>query len=333
MSGIWVSRGPLAQGWDSRLCYFTRRVTAEPAPRPMRRLPSPARPHRHLLAAALVLGAALSAAGADAAEVSLYEVSVPLRGAGEAERAVAFAEAIKAVAVRVSGRRDAAANATVTAADPALHVQRYTSGTDLRLSVGFDDASVDRLLQQAGLTFWAAERPLTLVDVNAEDRSAAIDAAQWRGLPIAWQAGAVAIGPAQAVLRGTPSGAQFDWTFTHVGETVQARGSLADGVHLAADTLAARYAPPSSRGTSSLVLRVAGMDDVGRYAGVLAYLESLSLVRSVAVEALEGDVLRLRVSVRGDRELLGRIAALDGKLEPVAGDAEPAADADFSFEP
>ena len=299
----------------------------------MRRLPRPARQHGHLLAAALVLGAVLSAAGADAAEVRLYEVTVPLRGTGEAERAGAFAEAIKAVAVRVSGRRDAAANATVTAADPARHVQRYTSGTDRTLTVGFDGASVDRLLQQAGLTFWAAERPLTLVDVSAEDRSAAIDAAQWRGLPIAWQAGAVAIGPAQAVLRGTPSGAQFDWTFTHVGETVQARGSLADGIHLAADTLAARYAPPSSRGTSSLVLRVAGMEDVRRYAGVLAYLESLSLVRSVAVEALEGDVLRLRLSVRGDRELLGRIAALDGKLEPVARDPEPAADADFSFEP
>jgi hypothetical protein len=287
----------------------------------------------HLLAAALALAAALPAAGADAAEVPLYEVKVPMRGAGEAERGAAFAEAIKAVAVRVSGRRDAAASATVTGADPARHVQRYASGTDGTLTVGFDGAAIDRLLQQAGLTFWAAERPLTLVDVTADDRRAANDAAQWRGLPIAWQAGAVAIGPAQAVLRGTPSGAQFDWSFSHAGETVQARGSLADGIHLAADTLAARYAPPSSRGTSSLVLRVAGMEDVGRYAGVLDYLESISLIRSVTVEALEGDVLRLRVSVRGDRELLGRIAALDEKLKPVARDAEPAAAADFIFEP
>jgi uncharacterized protein len=299
----------------------------------MRRLPSFARHYGHLLAAALVLGAVLSGVGADAAEVPLYEVKVPMRGAGEAGRAVAFAEAIKAVAVRVSGQREAAANATVTAADPARHVQRYTSGTDRTLTVGFDGASIERLLQQAGLTYWAAERPLTLVDVTADDRSAAIDAAQRRGLPIAWQAGAVAIGPAQAVLRGTPSGPQFDWSFTHAGQTVQGRGSLADGIHLAADTLAARYAPSSSRGTSSLVLRVAGMDDVRRYTGVLAYLDSLSLVRSVAVEALEGDVLRLRVSVRGDRELFGRIAALEAKLKPVARDATPATDADYSFEP
>jgi hypothetical protein len=299
----------------------------------MRRLPSLSLQHGHLLAAALVLGAALSGVGADAAEVPLYEVKVPLRGASEAERGVAFAEAIKAVAVRVSGRRDAAANATVTAADPARHVQRYSSGTDRTLTVGFDGASIERLLQQAGLTFWAAERPLTLVDVTTDDRSAAIDTAQWRGLPIAWQAGAVAIGPAQAVLKGTPSGPQFDWSFSHAGETVQARGSLADGIHLAADTLAARYAPPSSRGTSSLVLRVAGMHDVRQYTGVLAYLDSLSLVRSVTVEALEGDVLRLRLSVRGDRELLARIAALEAKLKPVARDAGLAADADFSYEP
>lgn len=299
----------------------------------MRRFPSLARHHGHLLAAALALGPALSGVGAVAAEVPLYEVKVPLRGAGEAERGVAFAEAIKAVAVRVSGRRDAAANATVTAADPSRHVQRYASGTDRKLTVGFDGASIERLLQQAGLTFWAAERPLTLVDVTTDDRSVAIDAAQWRGLPIAWQAGAVAIGPSQAVLKGTPSGPQFDWSFSHAGETVQARGSLADGIHLAADTLAARYAPPSSRGTSSLVLRVAGMDDVRQYTGVLAYLDSLSLVRSVTVEALEGDVLRLRLSVRGDRELFGRIAALEAKLKPVARDAERAADADFSYEP
>jgi len=299
----------------------------------MRPLPSFARPHGHLLAVALLLGALLPGADTDAAEVPLYEVKVPLNGTSEAERATAFAEAMRAVAVRVSGRREAAANATVTAADPARHVQRYTSGSDKTLTVGFDGASVDRLLQQAGLTFWAAERPLTLVDVATADRVAAVDAAQWRGLPIAWQAGAAAIGPAQAVLKGTPNGPQFDWSFSHAGETVQARGSLADGIHLAADTLAARYAPPSSRGNSSLVLRVAGMGDVRMYTGALAYLDSLSLVRSVAVEALEGDVVRLRVVVRGDRELLGRIATMDGKLQPVARGAEPAPEADFSFEP
>lgn len=299
----------------------------------MRPRPRLARLHGYLLTAAIVAGFSLVASLAGAADVRLYEVKVPLNGATEADRGAALADAMKAVAVRVSGRRDAAANATVTAADPARFVQRYAAGSDRTLTVGFDGASVERLLQQAGLTFWAAERPLTLVDVVAEDHSAALEAAEWRGLPIAWQSGAASTGPGQAVLRGTPNGEQFDWSFSHGGETVQGRGTLADGIHLAADTLAARYAPPSSRGTSTLVLRVKGMDDLRHYTGVLGYLESLSLVRSVAVEALEGEVLRLRVVVRGDRELLGRVAALEAKLQPVSRGGDAAADADFVFQP
>jgi len=292
-----------------------------------------ARLHGYLLTAAIAAAATLVANLAGAADVRLYQAKVPLNGTTEADRGAALAEAMKAVAVRVSGRRDAAANATVTAADPARYVQRYAAGSDRTLTVGFDGDSVERLLQQAGLTFWAAERPVTLVDVVVEDRSAALEAAEWRGLPIAWQPGAVATGPGQAVLRGVPNGAQFDWSFSHGGETVQGMGSLADGIHLAADALAARYAPPSTRGTSSLVLRVKGMDDLRHYTGVLGYLESLSLVRRVEVEALEGDVLRLRVLVRGDRELLGRVAGLEAKLQPVASGADQAADADFIFQP
>lgn len=299
----------------------------------MRSRPRLARLHGHLFNAAIVTGALLVASLAGAADVRLYEVKVPLKGTTEADRGAALAEAMKAVAVRVSGRRDAAANATVTAADPARYVQRYAAGSDRTLKVGFDGASVERLLQQAGLTFWAAERPLTLVDVVAEDRSAALEAAEWRGLPIAWQSGAVATGPDQAVLRGTPSGAQFDWSFSHGGQTVQGRGTLADGIHLAADTLAARYAPPSTRGTATLVLRIEATDDLRHYMGVLGYLESLSLVRRVEVEALEGDVLRLRVAVRGDRDLLGRVAALESKLQPAPRGADPVEDADFVFQP
>jgi transposase len=48
------------------------------------------------------------------------------------------------------------------------------------------------------------------------------------------------------------------------------------------------------------------MDDLADYAGLLEYLRSLSLVRDVEVESLDGAVVRLRMVVRGDRELLGR---------------------------
>jgi BMFP domain-containing protein YqiC len=70
-----------------------------------------------------------------------------------------------------------------------------------------------------------------------------------------------------------------------------------------------------------------------RYLGVIDYLESLSLVRRVEVEALEGDLLRLRVTVRGDRDLFGRVVALEAKLLPAVRGADPAEGADFIFEP
>jgi hypothetical protein len=75
------------------------------------------------------------------------------------------------------------------------------------------------------------------------------------------------------------------------------------------------------------------MDGYAAYAGVLAYLNSLSIVREVAVEALEGEVLQLRVVQRGDLELLARLAALDGRLVPVAAGAAEGGGADFRYQP
>ncbi len=73
------------------------------------------------------------------------------------------------------------------------------------------------------------------------------------------------------------------------------------------------------------------MDEIADYSGLLAYLRELSLVRRVEVESLHGEVITLRVAVRGDRELLGRIAALDGRLQPGSEGATPAAD--FVYRP
>jgi hypothetical protein len=58
------------------------------------------------------------------------------------------------------------------------------------------------------------------------------------------------------------------------------------------------------------------------------------MVRDLAVEALTGDVIRLRLTVIGDRQLLMRIAALDGRLLPADRSTDPAeAGADFLFQP
>ena len=287
-----------------------------------------------LAAAFAAITALLWSAGARP-DVPLYEVSVPLTGTTEADRAAGMAAALRAVAVKASGQREAADNPVIAAANPAKFVQRYSTTTDRMLKVGFDGRATEQLLQQAGLTLWPAERPLTLVNAPVGDPLEFEAAAQWRGLPISWSVGAPA--PADrphAVLSGVPSGSGFAWTFTHDGRTVQARGSAADGVNLAADTLAARYAPPSTRSSSSLTLRIGGMDDLRSYSGLLAYLRSLSLVRDVDVLSLEATVITLRVVVRGDRELLARIAALEGRLQPVArGEPEAAPAVDFVYLP
>ena len=287
------------------------------------------------LAAALAIAMALLWPCAARPDVPLYEASVPLKGTTAEDRAAGLAEALRAVAVRASGRREAADNPVIATADPNKYVQRYSTTAQRMLKVGFDGRATEQLLQQAGLQLWPAERPLTTIDAPGVDQGAVEAAAQWRGLPVAWASvGEVPSGPARAALTGVPSGGGYAWTFTHDGRSVQGQGSAQDGINLAADTLAGRYAPASTRSTSKLSVRVDGMDDVAAYAGLLGYLRSLSLVRDVEVESLQGSVVTLGLLVRGDRELLGRIAAFDGRLQPAAPGAEGAArSADFTFQP
>jgi len=286
--------------------------------------------------AALAFIAALLWSACALPQVRLYEVSVPLQGTTEADRATAMAVALKAVAVRASGRREAADHPAISGASPAKYLQRYSTTADRKLKVGFDGRSIEQLLQQAGLPLWPAERPLTVVSAPVTDPAVVEAAAEWRGLPIVWSTGeaTAASSGARAMLTGVPSGADFAWTFTHDGRTAQARGSAQAGIDLAADTLAARYAPASTRSSSSLSLRIGGMDDLADYAGLLEYLRSLSLVRDVEVESLDRAVVRLRMVVRGDRELLGRIAALDGRLQPgAAAEAGAEPEVDFVYRP
>jgi hypothetical protein len=232
----------------------------------------------------------------------------------------------------VSGRREAAANRAIAAADPTRYVQRYSTTADGQLKVGFDGRSIEQLLQQAGLPIWPRERPVTTIDAAEADRAELQRAADARGLPVTF-AGGVAGGGA-AVLAGRRVGPQYEWTFRHAGQTVTATGTGETGVDLAADTLVARYAPESTRSTNAVTIRVAGMQRLDAYSGLLSYLDSLSLVRSVDVESLERDIVQLRLGVRGDRVLLDRIVALDTRLQAVeaTGDGTPAG-VDFLYVP
>ena len=288
-----------------------------------------------------------------AADVAIYQSIVPMPNGKDA----AFAEALRTTAVRASGRRDAGSNKVIAsaAANPGRYVQEYSTTPDRYLKVGFEAQAIDRLLQQAGLPVWPLERPVTLVLLvvpsagggsraivdgdRVPEKAEAERVAQARGLPIAWPGGTVSAasvrstiagGPdgevggssARPVLAGVASGGLVTWLFRQPGQAASASGSVEDGVDLAADSLAARYAPPSTRSNSSLTVRIGGVEDVRAYAGLIEYLKSLSLVRNISVSEMAGGVVTLELLVRGDLALLRRIVALDGRLQ--AGDQVPA---------
>ncbi len=282
---------------------------------------------------------------APAAEVTPYQAVVALSGTTEADRAAAFGEALKIAAVRASGRSDAATAPRVVAAaaDPASYVQQYSTTADRMLKVGFDPRALDQLLQQAGLPSWASERPAVtvmlftpavaggaralMVGDRVTERLEVERAAQLRGVPIAWPtesldpAAARARLPSEvAALLGLGGGGSggYEWVFAHAGRTVRVQGGIGQAVGAAADALAARYAPASTGTTSSVRLRVGGLENVRDYAALVEYLEDLSLVRSVGVRELQRDSVQFDLAVRGDAELLRRIFALDGRLAPAA---------------
>jgi hypothetical protein len=311
---------------------------------------------RAVLAALLLLPLAV------AADVALYQAAVPLKGLTPEDRSAAFSDALKVAAVRASGRRDAGEVPVIAAAaaDPQRYVQQYSTTADRMLKVGFDGRAMEQLLQQAGLPLWPAERPATLVllftpgvasgarAVTAAERPperVEIErVAQLRGLPLAWPAETVepaaargrvaAAGSTAAVLLGMSGAAAGEWTFGHAGQTTRSQGGPSAGVGLAADSLAARYAPGSTRGVSTVSVRIGGLDDVGGYAALTRYLEGLSLVRAVSPGELAGGTVLFELAVRGDLELLRRVFALDGRLAAAPRAATPAPDApDFIWQP
>ena len=308
-----------------------------------------------------LLPALLVVASARAVTVpNLYETAQPVDGSRDA----AFVEALKTVLVRVSGQRDAALRVGEIS-DPRKYAQRFGFTAGNVLEVGFDAASVDQLLSNAGLPIWGRERPATVVmfgveevgawrwlaaDTPAREREAIEKVARERGLPVKWpvmdaqeRSEASSDSPglmqaasrygADAVLLGRARGGVIQWTLLSNEGAAQASGGLDDGVHLAADTFARVFAASGSS-LGSVILEVAGISDLNAYAATLNYLEGMTLVRGVALEQVTGDKMRFRLAVRGDAATLRRAIALDHRLVPT--DAADGAAADrlaFRYQP
>jgi hypothetical protein len=292
-----------------------------------------------------LLPALLVATAARAVTVpDLYETSQPV----ESSRDAAFVDALKAVLVRVSGQRDAAARVGADVNDPRKYVQRFGFTADNVLEVGFDSTSVDRLLSNAGLPIWGRERPATVVmfgaeaggtwrwlasDAPAQERDTIERVARQRGVPLKWpvmdsqeRAEASADSPgllrvaerygADAVLLGRSRGGVVSWTLLSKDGAAQATGGVEDGVHLAADTFARVFAAAASS-LGSVVVEVGGISNLDAYAATPNYLEGMTLVRGVALEQVNGEKMRFRLAVRGDAATLRRAIALDRRLVPL----------------
>ena len=96
---------------------------------------------------------------------TLYTAEVPLDEEADDPRADAYAAALTEILGRVSGSEIAMNPGLVEELfpNPASYVIQFRPGADQSLWVSFDGEAIESTLRSAGLTFWGAERPLTLV--------------------------------------------------------------------------------------------------------------------------------------------------------------------------
>ncbi|HEX4300438.1 MAG TPA: DUF2066 domain-containing protein [Gammaproteobacteria bacterium] len=98
-----------------------------------------------------------------------------------------------------------------------------------------------------------------------------------------------------------------------------------DGVQVAADRFAARYAvAPDSTDQDGVALQVDGIGDLDAYAKVLAYLGSLTPVRAVHVQRVAGGSVYYSLDIHGSLDNLESALVLGGLLSNT-GTAAPAA--------
>jgi len=239
------------------------------------------------------------------------------------------------------------------------YVQQYRYTADNQLWVAFDGAAIDRWLTQNGQPLWGHERPTTFVwlavqtgpqsgtVITAEDTSelkTAIDAAaDLRGVPLLWPSAAdlqknhldytAANGAAPSVIAdigrrlggegtlvgratGSSAAAGVRWIHLYQDRSSEFSGAL-EGVNRAADLYASLFA--ASGNLVPIDIDVTGINDLRDYAGVQTYLESLTFISHLSVQALSGDTVRFRLATRGGIESLRRALSLNGRLQPVAG--------------
>jgi hypothetical protein len=133
-----------------------------------------------------------------------------------------------------------------------------------------------------------------------------------------FDANATLLGFAQ---RGSGNSLSVRWVLAAEDGATELESVLEEGVHLAADTFARTYGASASAALGNVLVEISGITNLAAYAAAVNYLEAMTVVRGLAVEQMAGDILRLRLAVRGDATTLRRAVTLDKRLVPqAAGD-------------
>jgi hypothetical protein len=109
------------------------------------------------------------------------------------------------------------------------------------------------------------------------------------------------------------------WSWATDGLAGSGRGDAATALQGFADALAARDASAPGAALAQLVVVVSGVDSLTDYATVLNAIETLPTVRELGVTSVAGNVVRLRVRLRGDAGGLLRVLTQKGLLVADAG--------------
>jgi len=115
---------------------------------------------------------------------------------------------------------------------------------------------------------------------------------------------------------GTSGSALVRWTYLFQDHNSEFSGGAVEGINRAADNYAAIFAVSGT--LAPVDIEVAGVADLKDYASVQTYLESLAFISHVAVEGLNGDTVRFRLTSRGGAEALQHALSLSGRLQPIA---------------
>ena len=254
--------------------------------------------------------------------------------------------------------------------DARRYVQQFRVVGSNQFFVGFDGVRLERSIAATGQPLWGHERPGTLVWLAAEEgarrsivsaqsdselKRAVERSATLRGLPLIWPGSAGGLSfddvwrgsndslrasaaehGADAVLigratRSSAGGWQVRWTLLYGEESSEWRGSIDEGVHGAADKFAGVFAVGGGQGDTAVIISVSGVADLGAYAQVTSYLESLTLIRALSVDELAGDTVVYRAQVRGDASRLARAIDLGARLTSTQDGSDPTLGAGLSY--